>query len=424
MAGRTLTFILAGGRGKRLLPLTANTGKPLLPFGAGFRILDFTLSNCRNSGVGKRYLLTQFDAESVQKYVASGWRDVLCLPSPARDSYKGTADAVFHHRRLIESTSPQFVVVLCADHIYKMDYRKLLQFHVITGGDVTVAAVEHPITLASEFGVIDIDADYQIVGFDEKPERPAPMPSKPDKALVSMGIYVFNTDVLLREGARCLISGGLDFGKEVFPEMIRSHRVNAYNFSLSGSDLGTYWRDVGTLDTYYRSQMELLLHDSPFDCYNNASWPIHTASRPATFHITSKDGFVIDSVVADDCRMHDARVTRSVIGQQTCIEPGAEVDECVIMGGVRIGRFAKLRRTIVQDGAEIPDNARIGFGSKVDCEQYLVSQGGIVVVDAERCRESVRSIAVREVNVQVHKPAAHRFARSVGFEIARNRNDK
>ena len=390
MAGQTLTFILAGGHGKRLHPLTAGTAKPLLPFGAGFRILDFTLSNCRNSGLSQMYLLTQFDAESVQEYVASGWKDVLCLPSPGRNSYKGTADAILHHRRLIESARPQFVVVLCADHIYKMDYRKLLQFHVRKGGDVTVAAAEYPVALANQFGVIDIGADDQIIGFAEKPERPAPMPSKPNKALVSMGIYVFNTDVLLREGARYPINGGLDFGKDVIPEMIRSHLVNAYNFSLFGSALGTYWRDVGTLGAYYRSQMELLLNNSPFDCYNNASWPIHTADRPATFHSTSKDGFVIDSVVADDCKMHAARVTRSVIGQQTRLEPGAEVDECVIMAGVKIGRSAKLRRTIVQQDVEIPENARIGFGVQDVFEQYLVNQGHIVVVDSERRHESFR----------------------------------
>ena len=389
MTGKILTFILAGGQGKRLHPLTVSMAKQLLPFGAGFRILDFTLSNCRNSGLTPKYLLTQFEAQSVQAYVAAGWEDAVCLPSPEGSPYKGTADAVLHHRRLIESTSPRFVVILCADHIYKMDYRKLLQFHIRTGGDMTVGAVEYPVSLATQFGVIDIDANEQIVGFDEKPARPNPMSSKPDKALVSMGIYVFNTDVLLREGTRCINNGGVDFGKDVIPQMIRSRRVNAYNFSVSGSALGTYWRDVGTIDTYYRSQMELLVHNSPFDCYSNSCWPIHTAECPATFYRTANDGYVIDSAVAADCRMHDARVTRSVVGKQTRLEPGAEVDESVIMEGARIGRSAKLRRAIVQEGVEIPDNAQIGFGTDT-CEQYVVSQGGITVVTSERCRENFR----------------------------------
>jgi glucose-1-phosphate adenylyltransferase len=391
MVGQTLTFILAGGHGTRLYPLTATTAKPLLPFGAIYRILDFTLSNCRNSELSQTYLLTQFDAESVQRYVASGyWKEFICLPSRGGNSYRGTADAVFRNRPLIESVSPELVLVLCADHIYKMDYRKLLQFHVRKGGDVTVAAVEYPVALANQFGVIDIDAHDQIVGFDEKPKRPRPMPSKPSKALVSMGIYVFNTEMLLRKGTHWSSIGSFDFGKDVIPEMIRSHRVNAYNFTLSGSALGTYWRDVGAIDTYYRSQMELLLHNSPFDCYNNASWPIHTSGGCAAFHSVNKDGSVNDSAIANDCRSEGARVTRSVVGPQTRIEPGAEVQESVIMAGARVGRSARLRRAIVQEGANIPDYARIGFDVRDDHRQYFVTQGGVVVVDPERCPEPSR----------------------------------
>ena len=391
MLEQTLTFILAGGQGKRLHPLTAATAKPLLPFGAGFRILDFTLSNCNNSGLQQTYLLTQFDAESVQEYVASGWKGAVCLRSPEGNSYRGTADAILHHRNLIRSASPEFVLILCADHIYKMDYRKLLDFHIRTGGDVTVAAIEYPIALANQFGVIATDDRDRIVAFDEKPSVARPMPSKPDKALVSMGIYLFNTKALLREGPRCPITRGFDFGKDVIPEMIRSHRVSAYNHTMSGSGLGVYWRDVGALDTYYRSQMDLLSRESPFDPYNSADWPIHTASRRATFHSTSRNGCVTDSVIADDCNTQGARVTRSVIGSQTCLGPGAEVQDSVIMAGVRIGRSAQLRRAIVQEGAEIPDNACIGFGLKDDCRQNLVSQEGIVVVDSERCRDRCRS---------------------------------
>jgi glucose-1-phosphate adenylyltransferase len=390
MVGQTLTFILAGGQGKRLQPLTAATAKPLLPFGAGFRILDFTLSNCSNSGLGHPYLLTQFDAESVQQYVASAWKDTLCLPSPGGNSYKGTADAILQNRRLIERLSPEYVLVLCADQIYKMDYRRLLQFHVEKGGDATVAVVEYPVALANEFGVIAADTCDRIVAFDEKPKMPRPMPSKPGKALVSMGIYVFNAEVLLREANQCSMNRGFDFGKDVIPEMIRSHRVNAYNFTMSGSALGAYWRDVGTLDTYYRSQMELLLRESPFDRYSNAGWPIHTAGWLATFHGTGGSGSVTDSVIADDCSTQGAQVTRSVVGPQCYLERGAEIQDSVIMSGVRVGRSARVRRAIVQNGAQILDNVRIGFDSSDDCKQYLVSQGGIVVVDSKQCSERSR----------------------------------
>jgi glucose-1-phosphate adenylyltransferase len=373
-----------------LHPLTVDTAKPLLPFGAGFCILDFTLSNCKNSGLRQPYLLTQFDAESVQEYVASGRNDAICLPAPYGNSYKGTADAVFHHRRLIESTSPQVVVVLCADHVYKMDYRELLDFHAGTRADVTIAAIEHPIAMAKDFGVISTNAQGRIVRFDEKPNVPNSMPSKGDKALVSMGIYVFNPDVLLREGSRRPANRGSDFGKDVIPELIRSHRVNAYNHTMSRTGLGSYWRDVGALDTYYRSQMDLLCPDAAFDPYNSPGWPIHTAQCRATFHGTSGNGFISDSIMSDDCRTQGARVTRSVVGAKTHVGPGAEVKDSIIMAGARVGRYAKLRRTIVQDGAEIPDNARIGFGLNDDSRQYLVSPEGIVVVDSEERRERFR----------------------------------
>lgn len=390
MTGQVLTFILAGGQGKRLHPLTRNKAKPLLPFGAGFCILDFTLSNCKNSGLKQPYLLTQFDAESVQDYVASGWKEALCLPSPGGNSYKGTADAVLHHAPLIESSSPKLVLVLCADHVYKMDYRALLEFHVGTGADATIAAIEYPIAMAKDFGVISTNARDRIVRFEEKPKVPSSIPTNPDKALVSMGIYVFNADVLLREGSRCRTNLGFDFGKDVIPELVRSHRVNAYNHSISRTGLGSYWRDVGALDTYYRSQMELLLREAVFDPYNSPGWPIHTAQCRTTFYDARGNGSIGDSVVAEDCRMQGARVARSVIGANTHVGPGAEVQDSIIMAGARVGQYAKLRRTIVQDGAEIPDNARIGFGLSDDSRQYLVSPEGIVIVDSEGCRERFR----------------------------------
>ena len=388
MFDKTTTFVLAGGQGQRLHPLTHSIAKPLLPFGGVFRIIDFTLSNCRNSGLNPVHLLTQFDAESVKRYIDGGaWKTGFdCLPCPDGDLYKGTADAVIRNKHLVDRTSPELILILCADHVYKMDYRKLLRFHTRNGAAATVAAVEYPIEQSHAFGVIESDPLGRIIGFEEKPKRPKPMRQRSGKALISMGVYVFSKDALLTGARECLLKGGSDFGRDLIPEMIQSHRVSAYNFTEHGQDLGTYWRDVGTIDTYHRSQMEVLFMDGLFDLSASARWPIHTAG-PTAFKVIRKDSFVTDSVIADDAKTQGASVSRSIVGPGVVLGHNAQVEDSIIMDGAQIGQCAKLKRVIVQPGGMVDRNARIGFDSFEDSEQFYVTAGGTAVVSTQYCAE-------------------------------------
>ena len=292
---RTLTLILAGGKGSRLHPLTVERPKPAVSFGGIFRIIDFTLSNCLNSGLRRLGLLTQYKQEELHRYVREGWgalwnefradrgEFLTCLPPASGKRYRGTADAVLQNIEIIKRERPEFVLILSGDHIYHMDYRELLQSHTASSAGLTIAAIDQPIEEAKRFGVLETRADGSVTGFEEKPAHPRAMPGKPGRALVSMGVYVFNTAVLLRalqEGAASL-ERAFDFGKHVIPALINSIPVCAHTLPDQTNGTPRYWRDIGTIDSYYEASMDLTQHNPPFDPYSNEDWPTRTIGLAA-----------------------------------------------------------------------------------------------------------------------------------------------
>ena len=332
---RTHTFILAGGRGERLLPLTLNRPKPAVPFGGNFRIIDFTLSNCVNSGLNRIRLLTQYKHEELHDYIGREWRDragnhPICIPPISGKQYRGTANAVFQNLAAEEKLL-DFVLVLSGDHVYQMDYREMLMQHAATEADLTIGTVEQPIQDASRYGVVEVDSDFQVTGFEEKPQNPRPLRSNAAMALVSMGIYVFKTECLLQ----IMRSDAHDFGKDVIPPLIGSAKVHAYDFRDPVAQTPRYWRDIGTIDSYYESSMDLVSSNQRF---NSVVFP----------------GVDI---------AHDARVEASVL-----------------MRGVRIGKGARVRKAIIEENVYVPAGTEIGYDQYKDRRNYFVTNTGITVV--------------------------------------------
>jgi glucose-1-phosphate adenylyltransferase len=364
---QTLTIILAGGRGDRLFPISAGKAKPLVSFGGAFCILDFTLSNCVNSDIERAYLLTQYKSESIKRYVeASLWKtDLMCLPPRFANGYRGTANSVYQNLNLLRGAGVKHVLVLAADHIYKMDYGRLVRFHAEHGGSATIAAVRYPGCLASEMGHLETDARGQVTRFEEKPG--AYEQRNGTDVLASMGVYVFEPAALhmalLRDEGD--FTSGHDFGRDVLPKLIRSDRVFAYDFTVSDPGLGNYWRDVGTIDSYYAAQMELLMTNSPFDPHCDPRWPIHAGGRPAA-----------SCLVAD----RERGIFDSVISRSVKVAAGAHIEKAILMSGARVGTGAKIRRAIVCEGVTIPDGETIGFDAAEDRNRFLVTQNGVVVV--------------------------------------------
>jgi len=389
----TLTFILAGGQGKRLSPFTSGRAKPLVSFGGVFQIIDFTLSNCVNSGLERAYILTQYKADSVRSYIeASSWTtEFLCLPSSPSSGYHGTADSVYKNMHLFSQEKADYVLILASDHIYKMDYRRLLRFHASHGGDATVAAVQYPRKLAKELGILDVDERGQVVEFEEKPEYPKAGRSDSSTVLASMGIYVFNAatlrKALLRDAGN--FNGSHEFGKDVFPGLIRTDRVFAYDFTRNNGPLGTYWRDVGNLDAYYRAHMELLLLNSAFDPYGDARWPVCAGGRTAPFRCAGSNAdrsaemvasSGVDSVISPNSEVSGAVVQQSVLSHSVYVAPSAEISGSVLMSGVRVGQGAKVRHAILGEGVVVPDGIRIGCDFVEDRRRFHVTENGVVVV--------------------------------------------
>ncbi len=392
---RILGFILAGGRGERLQPLTRERGKPAVPFGGKYRIVDFVLSNFVNSGIHAIYALVQYKAQSLIEHLRMGWRFgglpdhfVIAVPPQMRwgeSWYRGTADAVYQNLNLLRDFNPDIVVIFGADHVYRMDLNQMLAFHLERDAQVTVAALPVPIEQASGFGIIEADADGRIRGFEEKPATPRPMPSDPTRALSSMGNYIFNRDILVEtliEGARR--STDHDFGRTIIPELYPYAGVFAYNF-LANEVPGTkdyeergYWRDVGTIGAYWQAHMDLIGATPCFDL-DNAQWPILTAaySGPA-LHVIG--GEIIDSLIGEGSRIDQAAVRRSILGRGVRIEKGAVVEESIIMDHSLIGRGARLRRVIADRYNVISDRDTIGVDPARDAQLYQVDPSGIVVL--------------------------------------------
>jgi glucose-1-phosphate adenylyltransferase len=396
-----LAILLAGGAGERLHPLTKDTAKPAVPFGGAYRIIDFTLSNCINSNVRRIFILTQYKALDLIRHIRDGWNILSAelgeyievLPPMKRvheDWYQGTADAVFQNFQSIEAEAPDRTLILSADHIYKMNYWEMVDWHRRQGADITIATIQIPPAEAGRFGVVEVGDDYRVVGFEEKPQHGHPKPSRFDPSMVSasMGIYIFQTDVLLRALHEDALDpdSSHDFGKDLLPNSLRKARVVAYDFRDMNAGQSRYWRDVGTLDAYYEANMDLVAVAPEFNLYDNR-WPIRTKATqqpPAKFVFAQEGrriGIAVDSIVSAGCIVSGGRVLRSVLSPGVRVNSFCEVEHSILLPNVKIGRSARLRRTIVGPGVTIPDSAVIGFDPDVDRNHgYTVTEGGITVV--------------------------------------------
>jgi len=391
-----LTFILAGGRGERLDPLTRDRTKPAVPFGGIYRIIDFTLSNCINSGLRWIYVLTQYKSFSLQKHLLSGWdicSDQLgefidVIPAQQRlsaDWYKGTADAIYQNIYAIQDHDPDLILILSGDHVYKMDYREMIRFHKDKGADVTVACVSMPKNTSSQFGVIEVDKKSHVRGFQEKPDKPKTIPGDPKKIYASMGIYLFNRGALLKEldiDAKSKTSEN-DFGKNVIPQMLKNRKkVFVFNF-VDNKNKPKYWRDIGTRDAYYRSNMDLLKKSSGFDLFTK-TWPVRTYHEqypPIKIASTrSGTGSLVDSMVAGGCVIEGGHVKNSVLSSNVKIGNKAEVVNSVIMEGVTIGDNAKVRNAIIDKEVTVPAGSRVGYDLNRDKKKFVLTTSGIVIV--------------------------------------------
>jgi len=391
--------LLAGGQGERLWPLTRDRAKPAVPFGGVYRIIDVTLSNCLNSDLRRVYVLTQYKALSLNRHVRRGWSVMMghgdfieVLPPQMRVSqhwYLGTADAVYQNIYSIGSEQSNYVFILSGDHIYKMNYQKMLEQHVDAGADVTVATIElDPDEAAGRFGVIETDRDWRIVGFEEKPAKPKRSSVHTDKVNASMGVYLFNTQLLLpilildaetRESSH-------DFGKDILPRIISEYRVFAFNFQDENRDAKemSYWRDVGTIQAYHEANMDLVSVSPVFNLYDK-SWPLHTWQQqypPAKFVFADQDrmGVGLDSIIAGGSILSGGRVNRSVLGYDVRVNSYAEVEDSIIFNHVNVGRHCRVRRAIIDRHVSLPEGTVIGYDPEADRARYSVAENGIVVV--------------------------------------------
>src|SRR5262245_58867930 len=395
-----LAVVLAGGKGSRLEPLTRDRAKPAVPFGGIYRIIDFTLSNCLNSGIRKILVLTQYKAMSLARHVTNGWRHLLCrelgefidvVPPQQRIDeqwYQGTADAVYQNIYTLEQERPRHVVILAGDHIYKMDYSKMVADHIENKADLTIAALKVSKDEARAFGVMQIDGTRRIVGFEEKSPTPTTIPGDPNHCLASMGIYVFNAPFLFDQLCQdaTLPESAHDFGRNIIPSIINSHKVVAFPFHDENSKQDAYWKDVGTLDAYYDANIELTNVDPLLNLYDY-HWPVRTDQPnlpPPKFVFAEnpgRRGEAHDSIVAAGTIIAGGHVTRSIIGPKSRVEERAEVTESILFSGVHIGKGAIIRRAIIDKNVFIPDGAQVGVDLAADkARGFEVTEKGVVVI--------------------------------------------
>ncbi len=395
-----LAVILAGGKGSRLEPLTRDRAKPAVPFAGAYRIIDFSLSNCLNSGVRKILVLTQYKAMSLDRHINMGWQRYFCrelgefidvVPPQQRideNWYQGTADAVYQNIYALEKEHPQYVILLAGDHIYKMNYKKLAVTHAEKEADLTIGVLRVTLDEArNRFGVMEVDAEGRVVGFQEKPAEPKPIPGDPEHCLASMGIYVFTARFLFEELCRDATRQGSkhDFGGDVIPSIIRSNRVFAYQFLDENRKHDAYWRDVGTLDAYYEANMDLVEVDPQLNLYDE-EWPIRTYQPnypPPKFVFAEpkRRGYAMDSIVCLGSIISGGQVQRSILGPKTRVNSYAEVDQSILFSGVNIGRRAKVRRAIIDKGVDIPAGIEIGYDHELDLARgFAVTDRGVTVI--------------------------------------------
>jgi glucose-1-phosphate adenylyltransferase len=397
-----LAVVLAGGKGSRLEPLTRDRAKPAVPFGGAYRIIDFALSNCINSGLRRILVLTQYKAMSLDRHINLGWRGLLAreldefidiVPPQQRIDehwYKGTADAVYQNIYTIEKEHPDYVVILAGDHIYKMDYLKLVEAHKAKQADLTVGVLRVPLHEATQFGVLQVENDLRIVGFQEKPAQPRHMPGDEHNALASMGIYVFTArfmfEQLCQDATRR--QSAHDFGRDIIPSVIDTHRVVAFPFLDENRKSDAYWRDVGTIDAYYDANMEMVAVDPLLNMYDDR-WPIrtyHPTYPPPKFVFAEvgpnpRRGQALDSIVCPGSIVSGGSVEHSVLGSNTRVNSYAHVEGSILFDGVDIGRHAKVRRAIIDKGVHIPPGVEVGYDHEHDrARGFTVSESGVVVI--------------------------------------------
>ncbi|MGQ0733554.1 MAG: glucose-1-phosphate adenylyltransferase [Acidobacteriota bacterium] len=395
-----LVIVLAGGAGERLFPLTKERAKPAVYFGGPYRIIDFVLSNCLNSGLRRIFIATQYKSLSLNRHIRQGWSIVSeelgefieIIPPQKRVGehwYQGTADAVYQNLYSLLRERPRFVIVLAGDHIYKMDYRKMLQAHIEYDADVTLASIEVPIGEGHRFGIVAVDQQNGVAGFQEKPASPTPMADLPHLALASMGIYVFNVDVLVRalESDAADPDSRHDFGKNIIPAMLKSARVFSYSFYDENKKAAKYWRDIGTLDAYYDASMDLCCVNPEFNLYD-PEWPLRTyqpQSPPAKFVFAEdlRKGEALDSLISPGCIVSGSRISGSILCPNVRVHSFGDVSQSILMPGVRVGRHARLRRAIIDRDVMIPRGAVIGVHPEEDRRRHTVTDNGIVVVTVD-----------------------------------------
>ncbi len=395
----TLGVLLAGGAGERLFPLTRDRAKPAVPFGGQYRIIDITLSNCINSGLRRVYILTQYKALSLNRHIREGWGSAVAtelgefieiLPPMQRVSanwYMGTADAVYQNIYSIGAEQPRYVLILSGDHIYKMNYSRMLQQHVDSGADVTLATLAIDPSEVSRFGVVEVARNGEVIGFQEKPkETSVRSPFNPEMVDASMGIYIFNTDVLLPALMRDAEDPASkhDFGHNILPALLGNYKMSAYNFVDENKQKALYWRDVGTLDAYYDANMDVASVSPVFNLYDK-SWPMRTRVRqypPAKFVFgePGRTGMAINSVISGGCIISGATVRNSVLSQDVRINSYAEIDSSIVFTHVNIGRHCRIRRAIIDRDVHIPEGTVIGYDANEDRKNYFVTPSGITVV--------------------------------------------
>ena len=401
---KSLVMILAGGEGKRLYPLTRDRAKPAVPFGGRYRIIDFVINNFINSGFYKLKILTQYKSDSLNKHIARGWplspivgHYLDLVPAQMRTDghwYKGTADAVFQNLNHIYDEEPDYVCVFGGDHVYKMNINLMLQYHKKNSADLTISAIPIPIEQAYEYGVIEVDENWQLTGFVEKPKgKPKAIPGHPDKCLASMGNYIFNTDILINEVSKDaeIENSHHDFGKNVIPQMLSDgKKIYVYDFTrnefegMEESERG-YWRDVGTVDSYWQANMDLLDYDPELNLYSKG-WPLRTFNYnypPAKFiwEEGERIGMATNSMVSEGCIISGGSISRCILSPKVRINSFSNVTNSILMENVNVGRHSEIKRAIIDKNVDIPPYTRIGFDKEEDIARgFIVSEKGITVV--------------------------------------------
>ncbi len=405
----TLALILAGGRGSRLRQLTLWRAKPAVPFGGKFRIIDFPLSNCLNSGIRMIGVLTQYKAHSLIQHIQQGWsflrgefkEFIELLPAQQRIQaswYAGTADAVYQNLDIIRTHSPEYVLILAGDHVYKMDYGTMIARHVESKADMTIGCIEVPLEGAGAFGVISVDAEGQVVKFNEKPDKPDSIPGQPGIALASMGIYVFNTDFLyeqLIKDADATYSTH-DFGHDIIPLLIEKYRIMTYPFRDTHDKQAAYWRDVGTIDSFWAANLELIGILPELNLYDH-TWPIWTYQEqlpPAKFIFDDDErrGMALDSMVSGGCVISGATVRHSLLFSNVRVNSYTELQDVVALPDVSFGRDCRITRAVIDKGCELPDGTIIGEDAEADAKRFYVSPGGVVLVTPEMLGQEIHHV--------------------------------